>query len=250
MMRADIDGDFAITSVDGYLLDNYIERIQNSTIPPPPFPAPATNPYLNIGTRFNVIRLRVEEFVDRNDDYAANPNTSAQSSILHKIFLTMMDIYLTMIIFSISNCNVIYTAIGMGILLWLLQAPSQNLFLLYFTTESGFTQNSCIIDGVQCNVYPVPPQLLIRVVVDFFIPNNLIIGDGGELQRPDGDFYKVDFEVGTIVLEIPDGLFGSERTIDIMTDFIVDYTGNGATRLGFPSMRFADCSFVTARRYR
>ena len=31
-----------------------------------------------------------------------------------------------------------------------------------------------------------------------------------------------------------------------MTDFIVDYTGNGATRLGFPSMRFADCSFVTA----
>jgi hypothetical protein len=31
-----------------------------------------------------------------------------------------------------------------------------------------------------------------------------------------------------------------------MSDFIVDYTGNGATRLGFPSMRFADCSFVTA----
>ena len=72
-----------------------------------------------------------------------------------------------------------------------------------------------------------------------------MIGPGGELQRPDGDYYKVDFEVGTIVLEIPDGLFGSERTIDIMSDFIVDYTSNGATRLGFPAMRFADCSFVT-----
>ena len=29
-----------------------------------------------------------------------------------------------------------------------------------------------------------------------------------------------------------------------MDDFIIDYTGAGVTRLGFPAMRFADCSFV------
>jgi hypothetical protein len=112
-----------------------------------------------------------------------------------------------------------------------------------FTSETGFPRNSCEIEGVQCNVYPVQTAFD-PGRVDFFVPNNLIIGGGGELQRPDGYFYKVDFEVGTVVLEIPDGLFGSEKTIDIMNDFIVDYTGNGATRLGFPSMRFADCSFV------
>ena len=65
-----------------------------------------------------------------------------------------------------------------------------------------------------------------------------------KLRRPDGYFYKVDFEVGTIILEIPDGLFGGERTIDIFNDFMVDSTGNGVTVLGFPAMKFADCSSV------
>ena len=111
-----------------------------------------------------------------------------------------------------------------------------------FTSNVGFNISSCLINGIQCNVYPVITEFD-PGTIDYFVPNNLIIGTG-ELHRPDGDFYKVDFEVGTIVLEIPDGLFGTERTIDIVNDFIVDTTGNGATRLGFPSMRFADCSFV------
>lgn len=243
MLRADINGDFAITSADGYLLSNYIERLPSSSIPPATYPAPATNPYTKIGTRFNVIRLRVEEFVDRYDDYTANPNTRAQS--VHPpqdIFNS--DGYL-------FSHNFYSSPVQMSFVQQLVWSPSlvvtsaqPKLVPTIFSTDSGFVENSCVIDGVQCNVYPVP-QSFDPGRVDFFVPNNLIIGVGGELQRPDGDFYKVDFEVGTIVLEIPDGLFGSERTIDIMSDFIVDYTGNGATRLGFPSMRFADCSFVT-----
>jgi hypothetical protein len=93
-----------------------------------------------------------------------------------------------------------------------------------------------------CNVYGSPPPFD-KGLVNFFVPDNLVIGDG-EIQRPNGDYYKVVFEVGTIVLEIPDGIFGSEKTIDIMSDFIVDYTGTGITNLGFPAMRFADCSTV------
>jgi hypothetical protein len=243
MMRADIDGDFVITTTDGYLLNNYIERLPSSTIPPSTYPAPSTNPYTKIGTRFNVIRLRVEEFVDRIDDYASNPNTRA------------LTVHPPQDIFNgdgyLFSHNFFSSPIQMAItqqLTWdptlVITSAQPKLVPAIFSTESGFVQNSCVVDGVQCNVYPVPHQFD-PGRVDFFIPNNLIIGDGGELQRPDGEFYKVDFEVGTIVLEIPDGLFGSERTIDIMSDFIVDYTGNGATRLGFPSMRFADCSFVT-----
>jgi hypothetical protein len=244
MLRADIDGDFAITFSDGYLLDSYIERVQNPVIPPPLYPAPTTNPYNKIGTRFNVIRLRLEEFVDRADDYASDPNTRAQS--VHPI----QDIFDGDGYFASHN---FYTGpsqmIFMQQLIWdptlVVASALPRLVPAVFTSETGFVQNSCTIEGVQCNVYPVV-QPFDPGRVDFFVPNNLIIGEGGELQRPDGDFYKVDFEVGSIVLEIPDGLFGTERTIDIMTDFIVDYTGNGATRLGFPSMRFADCSFVTA----
>jgi hypothetical protein len=78
----------------------------------------------------------------------------------------------------------------------------------------------------------------------------LIIGNGGQVENPDGSYFKVDFEVGTIVLEIPDGLFGSERTIDILGDFIASTVLNGVetgvTALGFPAMKFADCSNVLA----
>lgn len=243
ILRADINGDFIITQADGYLLDSYIQRIPTAAIPPVTYPAPSTNPYTKIGTRFNVIRLRVEKVVDRTDDYTANPATRATS--VHPT----QDIFKGDGYFANHNFNT--SPVGISFIKQLVWDPAlvvtsahPKLVPSVFTSEQGLVINQCDIDGVQCNVYPVPMPFD-PGRVDFFVPNNLIIGPGGELQRPDGYFYKVDFEVGTVVLEIPDGLFGSERTIDIMNDFIVDFTGNGATRLGFPSMRFADCSFVT-----
>src|SRR5574337_760578 len=243
ILRADINGDFAITTADGYLLDSYIERLPSTAIPPATYPAPSTNPYTKIGTRFNVIRMRLEELVDRTDDYTADPiHRAATVHPVQDIFLA--DGYMT-------SHDFYHFPLSMTFTKQLVWEPSlvvtdahSKLVPAVFTSESGLPPNSCEIEGVQCSVYPVQ-QPFDPGRVDFFVPNNLIIGDAGELQRPDGNYYKVDFEVGTIILEIPDGLFGSERTIDIMTDFIVDYTGNGATRLGFPSMRFADCTFVT-----
>jgi len=241
MMRADINGDFAITTADGYLLNSYIDRLPSTAIPPATYPAPSTNPYTKIGTRFNVIRLRVEKLVDRTDDYTANPADRADT--VHPpqdIFIG--DGYFASHDFYASPIQISFTKQ----LIWdpslVVTTAHPKLVPSVFTSENGVVHNVCEIEGIQCNVYPVP-QTFDPGKVDFFVPNNLIIGDG-ELQRPDGYYYKVDFEVGTIVLEIPDGLFGSERTIDIMNDFIADYTGNGATRLGFPSMRFADCSYV------
>ena len=250
MLRADIDGDFAITFADGYLLENYIQKLPSSTIPAATYPAPSTNPYTKIGTRFNVIRLRVEEFIDRSDDYASNPN--ARNATVHppqNIFAN--DGYLSSPTDGYTGHYFYGFPIQMSFVSELVWEPSlvvvqaqPKLVPTIFSTESGFVQNSCTINGVQCEVYPVP-QPFDPGRTDFFVPNNLIIGPGGQVINPDSSYFKVDFEVGTIILEIPDGLFGSEMTLDIMNDFIVDYTGNGATRLGFPSMRFADCSFVT-----
>ena len=241
MMRADINGDFVISTADGYLLGSYIDRLPTTTIPPVTYPAPSTNPYTKIGTRFNVIRLRVEKLIDRLDDYTADPlNREATVHPVQDIYTG--DGYLASHDFYTSPIDVSFTKQ----LVWdpslVITNAHPKLVPSVFTSETGIVHNACTIEGVQCNVYPVP-QPFDPGKVDFFVPNNLIIGDG-EIQRPDGYFYKVDFEVGTVVLEIPDGLFGSERTIDIMNDFIADYTGNGATRLGFPSMRFADCSYV------
>ena len=250
MLRADIDGDFAITFADGYLLENYIEKLPSSTVPVATYPAPSTNPYTKIGTRFNVIRLRVEEFADRADDYASNPN--ARNATVHppqNIFAS--DGYMSSPTDGYTGHYFYGFPLQMSFVSQLVWEPSlvvvqaqPKLVPTVFSTESGFVQNSCTINGVQCNVYPVP-QAFDPGRTDVFVPNNLIIGPGGQVINPDSSYFKVDFEVGTIILEIPDGLFGSEMTLDIMNDFIVDYTGNGATRLGFPSMRFADCSFVT-----
>lgn len=242
LLRADIDGDFVITFIDGYLLNSYVERLPLSSSPVSTYPAPTTNPYTKIGTRFNVIELELEQFIDRTDDYTANPSTRSTSvHPLPDIFLD--DGYFANHNFYSFPVPLIFTEQ----LTWddsLMVAQSNpKLTPSVFTSLTGLNVSSCLIDGIQCNVYPVT-QTFDPGTIDYFVPNNLIIGTG-DIHRPDGEFYKVDFEIGTIVLEIPDGYFGAERTIDIFNDFMVDVSGNGATKLGFPSMRFADCSFVT-----
>jgi hypothetical protein len=245
MLRADIDGDFAVTTNDGYLLQNYIDRYPLTTSGTTTYPAPATNAYTKIGTPFNVIRLKVEKFVDRADDYS--PVTVGRSTTIHPL----QDIFLNDGYYFASHD--FYTNPAALVfekqLTW-----TESLIVVnsrpkqvpsVFTTLSGFIKNECNIQGILCNVYGSKPDFN-SGRVDVFAPDNIILGEGGELHRPDGNFYKVDFEVGTIVLEVPDGLFGTERTINIMDDFIADYTGAGVTRLGFPAMRFADCSYVKA----
>lgn len=247
MLRADIDGDFYISTNDGYLLESYIDRATIATSQGTVYPAPTSVPYSKIGTRFNVIRIKVQKFVDRTDDYSSV--TINRADVIHPLqdvyasdgYYPGNDFYYSPVNFSIQKQ-----------LTWddylivsnsrAKQVPSA------FTTLTGFTPRSCSLDGVLCNTFPT--QLAFDSGrVDLFVPDNIIIGESGELQRPDGSFYKVDFEVGTIVLEIPNGLYGDERTIDIIRDFIasaLDGSGlpTGLTVLGFPAMKFADCTYV------
>lgn len=244
MLRADVDGDFNITFNDGYFLQSYIDKLPLSFSPTSTFPGPSTNPYTKIGTRFNVIRFRLEQYVDRTDDYSAvSINRDTAIHIVPDVFLN--DGYF-------SNHDFYGNPIPINIqkqLTWdeslVVTNSHPKLVPSVFTTLNGYTNHLCNVPGVNISVYESAPDFD-KGQVNFFAPDNVIIGQGGELHRPDGNFYKVDFEVGTIILEIPDGLFGSERTINIMDDFISDYTGDGRTRLGFPSMKYADCSYVTA----
>lgn len=242
MLRADINGDFHITGVDGYLLESYINRDVLTTSPTETYPAPSTDPYSKIGTRFNVIRLRVEKFVDRTDDYSSS--LADRAITIH----VAPDIFIGDGYF--ASHNFLTSPVPISIqkqLTWdeslIVSNSHSKLVPSVFTTDNGFVTNECELEGISCAVYGSQPDFD-PGRVDFFCPNNLVLGEGGEIHRPDGYFYKVDFEVGTVILEIPDGLFGSERTVNIFTDFIANYNGNGTTRQGFPAMRFADCSFV------
>ncbi len=246
MMRADIDGDFYVTTNDGYLLESYIDRINLTTIPAIPHPGPTSNPYQKIGTRFNVITFRVEKYVDRADDYSSV--ISGRATTVHPV----QDIFFTdgYIDGYYTGHNFYSSPTSFSIqkkLTWeeyLIAVNSRpKLVPNVFSSLTGFIENSCDLEGIVCNTYPIKPDFD-SGKVDCFVPNNLIIGDGGELHRSDGTFYKVDFEVGTITLEMPVEAFDKEHTINLFDTFVVDYTGEGITRSGFNCMKFADCSSV------
>lgn len=244
MLRADVDGDFHITYSDGYLLENYINKYPLTLSSSTTFPAPLTNPYTKIGTKFNTLRFKLENFIDRDDDYS--PVTINRADSIHispDIFLADGYFY---------NHNFYTSPSPLTIqkkLVWdeslIVSNSIPRLVPTVFSSTTGFINQSCVNEGITVNYYGSKPDFD-PGKIDVFVPNNLIIGQGGEIHRSDGNFYKVDFEVGTVILEIPDGLFGTERTINILDDFISDYTGDGRTRLGFPSMKFADCSYVTS----
>jgi len=241
IFRSDIDEDFAISLNDQYLLRSYLDRDEVSSPATPPYPSPTTNAYDKIGTRFNVLKFKLEKFVDRTDDYNSVPST--RSTTVH----TAPDVFLADGYFASHDFYTFpSTVVIEKQLSWdesLIVYKSDARLVPSIFNASGEVKPSCSIDGVECHSYPAPVEFN-SDKIDFFIPNNLILDK--EIIRPDGGLFKMDMEVGTIVLEIPDGYgtFNPEKTINIFSDFVFDYTGDGVTRLGFPAMRFADCSFV------
>ncbi|MCK9567794.1 dockerin type I repeat-containing protein [Candidatus Pacearchaeota archaeon] len=77
---------------------------------------------------------------------------------------------------------------------------------------------------------------------DFFVPDNLIIGKGQILDRS-GNYFKQDFEVHTIVLELPQGIKFNQAVIDVYQKLVLD-SGDGFTSTGYPAAKFADCTTV------
>lgn len=237
ILRADINGDMVVDSTDITLLANYIDKVA-------PFPA-TSSPANRIGTEFTVIRFTLEEYIDRADDYTASATRSAD---VHPLPDILMDGYLagySLFGADLKNSPVSFTITKQ--LNWhdyLVNATSNpKLVPAAFNYQSGFLLNSCSLQGIIDDKYPLPPTFD-PGRNDMFLPNNLVINDGGEIVRPDGYYVKMDFELGTVVFEIPDVSFTEEKTINIFTDFVADYSGSGKTRLGYEAMRFADCSFV------
>lgn len=248
LLRADINNDFYISSADQSLLQSYVERIPDASAPSNTYPKPSTNPYTKIGKRFNVIKLKVEKFIDRADDYSSL--NSGRPTVVHPF----QDIILSDTYYNEHNFYTNPSSIVIERQLsWeesLIVYSGKSRFIpSVITSNTGIDKYNCNADGITYSVYGDKPEFD-PGSVNYYVPDNLIIGEG-EIQRPDGNFYKVDFEVGTIVLEIPDGLFGTEKSINIMEDFISSTIDGdtdlltGVTKLGFPAMKFADCSLVT-----
>lgn len=79
---------------------------------------------------------------------------------------------------------------------------------------------------------------------DFFVPDNLIIGKGQILDK-EGNIFKQDFELHTVVLELPQEIMFNHAVINVFQKFVLD-SGDGSTSSGFPAAKFADCTTVQA----
>jgi len=232
VLSADITGEFIVNSSDVTYVDNYVNKV---------LPIPnTTSPANKVGTKFEVIVLELESFVDRKDDY----NTSAltRDTDIH----TKQDIILSDSYFSAGygfGTDVIMSFTKQ--LVWedyLIITLSKTKYVpVSFTSKTGLLDKQCSLNDSSCTEYPTETTFD-PGKNDIYIPNNLII-DKGNILNLDGTDYKIDFEVGTFTLELPDIDFSEEKYINIFTDLVANYS-SGKTRLGYEALRFADCSLV------
>jgi hypothetical protein len=247
LFRADINEDYQVTEEDAVILEKYINKSAFSLNPIPPV-------YNKIGTTFNVIRLVLEKYDtndtidsvgvrDRNDDYFTDLNTrNVDIHLLGDIFI--QDYAQLQNRDMLNNPPTLFFQKQFSWEDYLVVCNSKNkLTQTIFESQQDTIVYGNNLNGITVEGYNTKPDFDPGSVT-MFVPDNLIIGQGGEIIRDNGEFYKIDFEVGTIVLEIPMGMLGAERSINVFDDFVQDYNGNGITRLGYPAMRFADSSFV------
>jgi hypothetical protein len=241
LMRADVNQDGIIGNDDITYITNYATNV-------PPFPATAY-PATLVGTTFQAIRLTFEEYVDRFDDYPFNQVN--RSTTLHPLPDLFIDGYYKDGYTEFAGQDVLTDPIPFNInkeLTWynfnIVVNSNPKLVPASFDFQTGYTLNPCSIQGVVDQYFPVQPAFD-PGRNDIFFPNNIIMNYGGQLVTPSGNFYKVDFETCVITIEIPDGYFNGERSVNLFTDFVANFSGTGYTALGRPAMRFADCSFVS-----
>jgi len=235
LLRCNVNGDFLIDGYDGYLIESYLTRSEVTSFPTLSYPAPTTNPYNKIGTTFDVLKIQLESFVDRHDDYYS---VRSNLHLLPDIF--ELNTSLQNRDFSSSNVS----AFADPKLLWkdyFIITKSKLVYVPNAIIEtSGFNEFTCD-DNCPIEVsYPLELSFD-PGVVNKYVPGNLIVG--GQILNTNKDYFKVDFEVGSITIEVPDNFLGTEKSINIFSNFVYEYA-NGKTISGFKAMKFADCTYV------
>lgn len=245
LLRADVDGDGYITNNDVDLINQYVNKLING------FPA---------GSSFNHICLQIQQLIGREDGYydcdgyvridgytglnIVPPESLSSAELIYDGYMLTpaidSDAVFTTIPFAGVNYNITPLPFWQP---YMLAVSSQARQVpTTFTSPTSITQNNCSIpttfkcvDKNKIEPKSDPGRN------DFYVPDNLYLGRG-EILRPDGTNYSVDFEIGTVILQLPQVPL-SESAINIFDKFVSD-RGDGFTRAGYPAMRYADCTTV------
>lgn len=111
--------------------------------------------------------------------------------------------------------------------------------------EQLITQGSCTDANEEiCSDLFVLGNVCSQGRNDFYVPNNLIIGNG-QIVDKDGNLFKQDLEVFIISLEFSDVFSFNRAVLDVFNKFLVNQV-DGMTAGGYPAAKFADCTYVEA----
>lgn len=246
LLRADVDGDGYVTSDDLDELTQYVNRQVNS---------------FTAGTYFTHLTLTVQQSIGRYDGYFdctdgyvrldGYGGTNIVSSDSLSIDELTYDGYNSTPIIQLDS---VYTAVPFESVTYQIKPlPFWADYLLKFKTDTklvpcnfsyneGVTQYSCVpeIEELCEDRNDLEPSFD-SGRNDFFIPDNLLIGKG-QILNQDGSHHKVDFEVFTVILELPTDAL-SNVNINIFEKCIRD-RGDGLNTIGKRCARYADCSTV------
>ena len=246
LLRADVNGDGYVTSVDVDLIQSYVNKDINS------FP---------VGTYFTHVELKVQNTVGRYDGYYdCNGNVLIDGyggGVYPPDSFTSYDelFYGNLIPPSIVGDNPEFSILPFIPVQYQISfVPFWQSYLIGLKSNARevaqtFTENRSLPQAV-CeprNEFGCEDRTINEVNVDpgrndFYVPNDLIIGKG-QLKRIDGTLFKQDIEIGTIVLEFPQEDPFTENTLNIFNTFVAE-SGDGVTSARYPAMKYSDCSFV------
>lgn len=252
VLRADVDGDGVVTVNDVDLITDYVTRKING------FP---------VGSTFRHFDIVVQASVGRNDNIFTcqscdplgcypfitdngtiiDPTTLTPSELLYygfsfPISMDGADATFNAVPFVAVDFDIIFQPFWKDYML-LFSSNAREVFAA-FTYNDSLVTHSCDLPGhYECEDRPTDDVDPDPGRNDYLIPGNLIMKKG-DIIRPDGTLYPVDYEIAHVILHLPATPL-TESLINIMDKFVVDI-GDGRTSAGFPAMKFSDCSTVKA----
>ena len=245
LLRADVDGDGYVTSDDLDILTNYVNKVTNS------FP---------VGSSFTHMCLQVQSAIGRFDGYfdctdgyvridgygglnIVDADSLSSSELEYDGYLITPQIDLDPLFTTVPFAGTTYQIQPLPFWQPYLLALNSDVRLVpaAFTSQEAIVLNECSTTISPCEDRNDATPTFDAGRNDFFVPDNLYIGNG-ELLRPNGDNYSIDFEMATIILQLPQVPL-TESVINIFDKFVAD-RGDGKTRAGYAALKYSNCTTV------
>lgn len=243
LLRGDLDGDGYISSNDVDILTQYLNKEANS------FP---------IGSTFQHLILTLQSGVGRYDSYYdcdgyVRLDGYTGLNIVSPENLTPTDLLLTgysplNIGTEIEFQTVPFLPVEYRINhfpFWqeyLLQVESKaRIVPANYSSNQQTNEYDCSLISALCSEKYFETSNFSVGKNDLYLPDSLIL-DRGEILRSNGEHYKVDLEINTIVLYLPVTQISS-GSINVFEKLIAD-KGDGLTIANYSAMKYSDCSSV------